>query len=1333
MYSIFLILLSIQYFATDIQSVEPPKIKTSEISIGFADNNGIVFRYAIDEDEIEPVEVVIDNHRYTTFNIPGLAHNEDIGSLDLPSKEVLIGIPQNGNISVVATPIRVKKIEPIKLAPVPYRSWDSEPKYYFSQQDFGDIYPAEICQVKEISYIRNVRVARLKIYPVQYSQLSSQAIINLEIDISVRFSQAAEDDLRPDYFDNIIPQVLLNGEIAKNWKSPSNFEFLESGYSKFPQGFVNWYKIKIESTGVYKITYDELQRAGIPIRFIDPRTIRLFNIGNWISNEHYPDTMCEIPIYISGEQDSTFNQNDYILFYGVSPSRYDAHRRSFYNNPFTLYNYYWLTWGFGSNAGFGQRMATIVSGDFPNRVYSAENFQHIEQDRDCPARSGLLWLWELFAKPVNVSSQTFNLSLPILNAESIYTIAGRFYGQTYANWLKVAVNDIMLDSFYFPGASSNPTPFYFQINRRLPASATNMLSFTLYNNPEQNVYLDYLQIRYRQKLELATDQTALDFYLLPGDQSMVLRKIGNKPIVLEVSNYHEPKRVVNFITKSDTIIVGLAIAETSYFYVTDESKARRVLSIEPRQVGQITDYLNTNYFIVVADELYPSVLLLENYRQNNIAGLPQAKVKALPLTQIYDNFTFGIEEPGAIKRLFKKCQPYYGLLLGDGTYDYRNILQLATFPAVPAYEQGYDIDYQVYSANALALDAWYSDFDGSGSTPDMMLGRVTARTHNEVRKFYERVVSYDSRSAAGFWNKRFVFLADDEWKKQGILDREFVSQSPPHTIDHVAKCEALEQYLAITNPTKFRHFEPVKVYLTEYPFVASDDKQLARQTLISELNKGVSLWAFFGHGAGYRLCHEQALDITYLPLVNTEKRYNIAFFGSCGVGRFDDTRYESIAEELVRKEDGSIITIGATKATDSNSNLSFANALFGKIISQPESTVGRAFIVAIYANNKYHLFGDPATVPAIPNYYNEIVSQPDTLRAGQRVWNYAQVNNCQMFASAAYASKWQRYYQSVYYNTVTTPPTPETIKMYYNLAGYELFRGHGRIINDSIKFQFFTPSGLPRTIRYDIINGGGYYTEINNSARVSAIGYVHNQKQLYSFVNDSMYFDTLPAVISDSVGPTISFYINDKRIRPNEVVPKEFVLTGVLADSSGILLSPIPNYNPRLIIKALPNRILQDIDVSSYFNYDLNNFYQGRFSLPVALDSGEYLLSVTAADNFRNLSKDSVRVTVNKTQSLEITNVLYYSPPNSRIGYFTFTLNKPALVTVKIYTINGRLIKTLPERFCNWGYNQIEWNGLDEWQSIPANGVYLYKLSARTFAGDRIEKQSVVEKFVIFK
>ncbi|MCX8015371.1 MAG: hypothetical protein N2748_05060, partial [candidate division WOR-3 bacterium] len=87
----------------------------------------------------------------------------------------------------------------------------------------------------------------------------------------------------------------------------------------------------------------------------------MFNIGDWVSNEYYPDTMIEIPIYISGEEDSIFNQNDYILFFGVSPSRFNRNRSSYYNNPFTLDNYYWLTWGFSpSISGFGRRMEQVI-------------------------------------------------------------------------------------------------------------------------------------------------------------------------------------------------------------------------------------------------------------------------------------------------------------------------------------------------------------------------------------------------------------------------------------------------------------------------------------------------------------------------------------------------------------------------------------------------------------------------------------------------------------------------------------------------------------------------------------------------------------------------------------------------------------------------------------------------------------------------------------------------------------------------------------------------------------------------------------------------------------
>ncbi|MBS4015737.1 MAG: hypothetical protein KGZ86_04805, partial [Candidatus Latescibacteria bacterium] len=73
----------------------------------------------------------------------------------------------------------------------------------------------------------------------------------------------------------------------------------------------------------------------------------------------------------------------------------------------------------------------------------------------------------------------------------------------------------------------------------------------------------------------------------------------------------------------------------------------------------------------------------------------------------------------------------------------------------------------------------------------------------------------------------------------------------------------------------------------------------------------------------------------------------------------------------------------------------------------------------------------------------------------------------------------------------------------------------------------------------------------------------------------------------------------------------------------------------------------------------------------------------------------------------------------------------PAVVEIKIYTIAGRLVKIISNRMCNFGYNQIEWDGLDQYGQTPANGVYLYKITGRSVDFTRDDKQSVIEKFVI--
>ncbi|MCX7785098.1 MAG: C25 family cysteine peptidase [candidate division WOR-3 bacterium] len=1315
--------LSVQMPSLLENELSPNRIPVSEIKLSSptkitvvkSDYTEFTFRYDFTEDALTQQSFAIDNQTYTVFKIEGTTRKELPGTFDLPSQDILIGIPQQGDIVITTTVISAVTINNIDIPPVPMRFWDKEPIYKLnSSYAKSSIYPENICEVSEIGYLRDIRIARIKITPIQYQYPNKRAIINYSFVVHLRFSEPAQYNPWSDYFDGICQELLLNGKDAVHWKKTPQLNPLNPRY---PQGFLNWYKIKVESTGVYKITYEELRKAGLPIKLIDPRTIRLFNIGECTSNVYYPDTMVEIPIYISGESDGSFDKDDYILFYGLSPSRFNLKRTNFYTNPFTRYNYYWLTWGFSLQiSGYGKRMEQIQSTAQSNPKNSASNYAHLEQDRDCPARSGLLWIWELFSKEAGINAKTFDITLNLQNPESLFSISGRFWGKSSSNYLKVGINNTHLDTFYFSGGESGPPPFDFVINRRIPLVPNNTINFTLYNTSSQEVFFDYLDVHYSQRLEFLPTMRDLYFYSAPGTQSFAITRMNNKPLVWDITNYYAPKMITGYYKNQDTIIFGLTNYDTTFYYITDETKARKVLSIESRIVGRTLNYGNIHYFIIAPDELYPNALLLENYRRNNIVGIPQAQVKTVPLSAIYDDFTFGIEEPGAIKRLFQKYRPYFGLLLGDGTYDYRNILQLTTFPTVPPYERGYDIDFQVYSFGALSVDAWYADFNGPGTTPDMILGRITARNNTEIRNFYDKLIDYESRRTLGFWNKRFILLSDDEWKGQGTVDVGF-------WFEHISNNENLEFFLTYNTNQLFHHLEPIKIYLTEYPFNEVREKRLAREALLKEINRGVSLLAYFGHGSGFQIAHEQVFKTEHIPLIKNGKRNLIAFFGSCGVGRFDDTKFESITEELVRRQEGAIATTGASKATFSADNFVFAKMFFQKLIAQPESTLGRAFLLACYTtpqNHYYHLFGDPATIPALPNLMTKINAQPDTFQPAKAIQCQAP-NSGELYSTSVFSNRWQRRYES------------EIGTIFYALSGYEIFRGIGRTINDTMQFRFVVPLGLPRFIRYDILPGagGGYYTEIPHTSRISAISYDPNQNKICSFLKDTIVFDTAVANYTDFTGPKIELYYDEKRINNNDIVPKQFTLTGIVADTSGILLAPIPgNYYPRLIIRK-SNQIIYDVDLTPYFNYDIGNFTQGRFFYPVDLDTGACTILCRASDNLLRVTQESVKVQVLTEQRLNIHKVLYYLDANTQTGYFTFELTQPAWVQIKIYTIAGRLINTLPERYCSFGYNQIEWNGKDADGDIPANGVYLYKIIARSYESGKEEKKSIVEKFII--
>lgn len=79
-----------------------------------------------------------------------------------------------------------------------------------------------------------------------------------------------------------------------------------------------------------------------------------------------------------------------------------------------------------------------------------------------------------------------------------------------------------------------------------------------------------------------------------------------------------------------------------------------------------------------------------------------------------------------------------------------------------------------------------------------------------------------------------------------------------------------------------------------------------------------------------------------------------------------------------------------------------------------------------------------------------------------------------------------------------------------------------------------------------------------------------------------------------------------------------------------------------------------------------------------------------------------------------------YPNPFSDNTTIEFELDQPANVSLRIYDINGSLVKTLAsgKRFSN-GEITLDWDATDEFGTSVSSGSYLYELSVEPISGGR--------------
>ncbi len=218
-----------------------------------------------------------------------------------------------------------------------------------------------------------------------------------------------------------------------------------------------------------------------------------------------------------------------------------------------------------------------------------------------------------------------------------------------------------------------------------------------------------------------------------------------------------------------------------------------------------------------------------------------------------------------------------------------------------------------------------------------------------------------------------------------------------------------------------------------------------------------------------------------------------------------------------------------------------------------------------------------------------------------------------------------------------------------------------------------------------------------------------NESETYSFNN---FIEKKFFINYDTLRPKLKVLIDGREIIDGDIVSKEPEIEVSLKDNSPL---PINKNNFSISIDNAPLDVsnIRDSIIPYPDNQTILKWKQQT------LKQGEHSLDVFAKDSSGNYFDASVKRTVFYTYTdNDLAYVYNYPNPFASQTHFTFELRgllKPDEITIRIFTIAGRLIKEIKPPVADYsvGFNKILWDGKDQDGDPIANGVYLYKVIAK--------------------
>ncbi len=1166
---------------------------------------------------------------------------------------------------------------------------------------------APAAMVGEPFIYRNRWVAYLYIVPLRIEGSSTRRLE--EMRLRIEYPKRATRLVRRD--DPLALKALLNPRAASGWALPPRRSELAkqreiAGLAAWPAGTM--IRIETGEEGIYEITYEELEANGFDLSGFDPRTFRLYGNGGFMLD---PDPLAgrdsmprENAIIAVGESDGSWDPGDRILFHGKGVNSWtweaDIGEYTHTHNPYTTFNVYWLN--IPDDGSQGSRMQQLgASGAYAftaNRARSrlaVDNDVLIFNDSWTPA-SGVNWYaMELYGG--DRYSTNFQVESPVGDQTATLRYKLKRYGGT-------PLCTIQINNTTVQTASISSLLQTVEIPAGLLVSGQNSFSIIMTSG---HGYFDWFEISYTRSLE--TTSGRIDFDRLPSEGVGEISLTGlSNPWIFDIYDFDHVKytRDIPFTVESGDIPHRyIAVSNDNFLHPHGYRESFPGGPGYPdglRATDLAADYL----YISHSDFLDAAASLKQHVEQRD-----NVNILLVDISDVFDEFSWGLFDPTAIRDFLKYAveswngPPSVCLLIGDGDYDYRNIVSSADRNWIPPYENGTD-----------CRDDFYATF--GSATPELIMGRLPVQTSYELEAYIEKLTGYDNQPVYDPWRSRMVLVADDEHVDTGPTS---------HDQEHMRQAES------IADQHTPDYLDVEKIYIGSYP-TAFDPvssgrlKPLATRELIECINRGALLVSYIGHGNAHVWAHESVfLDTRDRTLINSGKKTPVYVAFTCSWGHFDRPENEAFFEDLIVSPGGAVGVIAATRNTVGQTNFALSLDFYDNIFNRSERYgLGESLYFAKLDNydswnRYYHCFAEPMFVPAVPREDVVVTSlEPDSLVSLASASIEGEIRSPEGVPHTGFDGETLvtvydgadlLNYTFIHYisDPSTGARTPVYTPFEYTMPGGTIFRGLVNTVGGRFRAQFL----VPRDVNFG-----------------SSSGWV----QMYAFNDDgdgigskgNVAISTTSASSDDRTAPEIEIFFDHRRWRDGDMASPSPQLIVDIADSSGINLTGEIGHDIRAVIDGTEEIVLTDDFIYSRDSHTTGTVEQRLYGIA----PGEYKIEIWAWDNVNNYARKEVRFTlVDASSEVVLRDVLNWPNPFSDNTSFTFELSAEAEVSIRIFTASGRLVREIGPVSANAGYNypeatsrELVWNGRDLYGDSVANGVYLYRITATGASGQSDEK-----------